>query len=729
MSNNFFDWSTSPNRLVRFDTARAEDINAALDSASSGFDGVEIKTNAAIKLPDGETATAIGAVAARANKVLSFDASGNPVTSILGSDVANAQTNAANAQAAWNSFNDRYLGEKPSDPSLDNDGNALQTGALYWNSATNEMRAWSGTAWQVSYNPVASASQAEMETGTEAAIRSMSPLRVAQAIAALGKSKTLYSARSSNTSLGASDNGKFIDLSGNFTQTFDAAAILGNGWFCYLRANGPDEVLSANLLTAASANLIINGGFDADTDWTKGTGWTITGGVANGAATTGALTSTAFTAVSNGVYAVTYTLTVTSGTVRSRFGTSTAATARSTSGTYTEYWIGSGGFSFIGVSAFTGTIDNVSVTRLDWTMPALEVGADYVLDYTISAGGTEGFEFSVGATEMGASRQSIGYSKRFTAASASTSLTLLGYDDNSTSISNPAVYSALPVSGVSLKKIVSNGTITLDPSGSETIDEKTTVPMYPREVRLVVCDGIKLVTSVISGYYKEFYASGTWVKPTGYASHAGMLWGGGSSGYRNATVCGGAGGGCCPFSLPSSLIDATETVVIGAGGAAVTTSAVGNIGGGTSFAGVAIVPSSSPSTGSTIHTTVSDAAGNTGAIGFERVPPSTTVVKKALYAGGSAQNTGSANYSTSSIYGGGAGGSDTPQSYTEDVGGAAKATKSTFAGNGGFAQSSGTCGVGEAGFIPAGGGGYSPDGGVGRSGAGARGELRIWGVV
>jgi hypothetical protein len=45
------------------------------------------------------------------------------------------------------SFDDRYLGAKSSAPSVDNDGNALATGALYFNSVTAVMQVWSGSAW------------------------------------------------------------------------------------------------------------------------------------------------------------------------------------------------------------------------------------------------------------------------------------------------------------------------------------------------------------------------------------------------------------------------------------------------------------------------------------------------------------------------------------------------------------------------------------------------------
>lgn len=58
-----------------------------------------------------------------------------------------ASTAASNAAASYDSFDDRYLGSKTSAPSVDNDGNALLTGALYWNSTSNTLWLWSGSAW------------------------------------------------------------------------------------------------------------------------------------------------------------------------------------------------------------------------------------------------------------------------------------------------------------------------------------------------------------------------------------------------------------------------------------------------------------------------------------------------------------------------------------------------------------------------------------------------------
>jgi hypothetical protein len=58
-----------------------------------------------------------------------------------------ASTSAANAAASYDSFDDRYLGAKSTPPLVDNDGNPLLTGALYWNTVDNQMYVWSGSAW------------------------------------------------------------------------------------------------------------------------------------------------------------------------------------------------------------------------------------------------------------------------------------------------------------------------------------------------------------------------------------------------------------------------------------------------------------------------------------------------------------------------------------------------------------------------------------------------------
>ena len=61
-----------------------------------------------------------------------------------------AQTAQAAAEAALDNFDDRFLGAKATDPTLDNDGNALTDGALYFDTTNNVMKVYDlgGTVWR-----------------------------------------------------------------------------------------------------------------------------------------------------------------------------------------------------------------------------------------------------------------------------------------------------------------------------------------------------------------------------------------------------------------------------------------------------------------------------------------------------------------------------------------------------------------------------------------------------
>lgn len=63
-----------------------------------------------------------------------------------------AEAAAVAAAASYDSFDDRYLGAKSSNPSVDNDGDALVAGAIYFNTAAPEMRVYTGSTW-VNFEP------------------------------------------------------------------------------------------------------------------------------------------------------------------------------------------------------------------------------------------------------------------------------------------------------------------------------------------------------------------------------------------------------------------------------------------------------------------------------------------------------------------------------------------------------------------------------------------------
>jgi hypothetical protein len=69
--------------------------------------------------------------------------------SLAAGSATSAAASATAAAASYDQFDDRYLGAKSSFPTLDNDGNALATGAIFFYTVDNNMYAWTGTAWTV----------------------------------------------------------------------------------------------------------------------------------------------------------------------------------------------------------------------------------------------------------------------------------------------------------------------------------------------------------------------------------------------------------------------------------------------------------------------------------------------------------------------------------------------------------------------------------------------------
>ena len=78
----------------------------------------------------------------------------------------NAATSATNAAASYDNFDDRYLGAKSSAPTVDNDGDALITGALYFNSTTNIMNVYGSGGWQSAGSAVNGTSERTTYTAT-----------------------------------------------------------------------------------------------------------------------------------------------------------------------------------------------------------------------------------------------------------------------------------------------------------------------------------------------------------------------------------------------------------------------------------------------------------------------------------------------------------------------------------------------------------------------------------
>lgn len=107
----------------------AKSVEASLDRAMMAVQDVG---------KGAEVATDIALAAAEAARDAANDAAGFATA---------ADADAEAALALLRTFEEKYLGAKTSDPSTDNQGHPLQTGAIYYNSISHLMFVWDGTEW------------------------------------------------------------------------------------------------------------------------------------------------------------------------------------------------------------------------------------------------------------------------------------------------------------------------------------------------------------------------------------------------------------------------------------------------------------------------------------------------------------------------------------------------------------------------------------------------------
>ena len=153
------------------------------------------------------------------------------------------------------------------------------------------------------------------------------------------------------------------DASGDFQFSRNSAAT---------RVNAQGLVENVQIL---SSNLVTNGDFDTDSDWTKGTGWSISDGKAVAVSGTSSKLTQSISGLSGKKCSVTFTLSNYggNGTIKLDFG-SLVGQDRNANGTYTEvgtYDIDR--LEFFKNSSFSGSIDNVSVIEIttDTSLPRI----------------------------------------------------------------------------------------------------------------------------------------------------------------------------------------------------------------------------------------------------------------------------------------------------------------------------------------------------------------------
>lgn len=129
------DWSAYANAVGASPTGSAKDWSIEAEDVVVA-DGEYSSKHYSIK----SAASAAAASTSETNAATSATNSENSAIASLASENA--------AAATYDAFDDRYLGAKASDPTLDNDGNALQTGAQYFNTTNDVTRVYNGATWQ-----------------------------------------------------------------------------------------------------------------------------------------------------------------------------------------------------------------------------------------------------------------------------------------------------------------------------------------------------------------------------------------------------------------------------------------------------------------------------------------------------------------------------------------------------------------------------------------------------
>jgi hypothetical protein len=123
-------------------TSAAASATAAATSATSAAASVSAVATSAASALTSQTAAATSATSAAASQTAAATSASSAATS-----ASSAATSASSAATTYDNFDDRYLGSKSTAPTVDNDGNTLLVGALYWNDVLNNMYVWSGSVW------------------------------------------------------------------------------------------------------------------------------------------------------------------------------------------------------------------------------------------------------------------------------------------------------------------------------------------------------------------------------------------------------------------------------------------------------------------------------------------------------------------------------------------------------------------------------------------------------
>ena len=141
--------ATSAASAAASTSAAAVSASAAATSATSASASATAAATSATSAATSASSALTSQTAAATSATSAATSASSALTSqtAAATSAADAATSASSAATTYDNFDDRYLGAKSTAPTVDNDGNPLITGAMYFNSTTGVMSVWSGSAW------------------------------------------------------------------------------------------------------------------------------------------------------------------------------------------------------------------------------------------------------------------------------------------------------------------------------------------------------------------------------------------------------------------------------------------------------------------------------------------------------------------------------------------------------------------------------------------------------
>ena len=152
-SNSSGTAATSATNAGNSATAAATSATNSSNSATAASSSASTATTKASEASTSASNASTSASTATTKAGEASTSATNSATSATAAGVARTGAEAARdaALAAFDNFDDKYLGEKSSDPTTDNDGDPLAAGMLYYNTTDNIMKVYTGSSWVAAY--------------------------------------------------------------------------------------------------------------------------------------------------------------------------------------------------------------------------------------------------------------------------------------------------------------------------------------------------------------------------------------------------------------------------------------------------------------------------------------------------------------------------------------------------------------------------------------------------